>query len=147
MEGETNLTARVVRRLTARPERAFDAWLTPYMIGKWMFGPHLRDEEVISIKTDARVGGSFSFLVRRQDKEIDHVGEYLEIVRPRRIVFTWATRDDLPDTSRVTVEITPSGIGSEITLTHELQADWADYVNQTEAAWTRMLDALASMLD
>ncbi|WP_335342470.1 SRPBCC domain-containing protein [Polycladomyces zharkentensis] len=61
------------------------------MIGKWMFGPAHpeREEEVVRISLDPRVGGSFSFVVRRQGQEMDHVGEYLEIERPRRLVFTW----------------------------------------------------------
>ncbi len=34
----------------------------------------------------------------------------------------------------------------ELTLTHELHPDWADYVDRTEAAWTQMLDVIAEML-
>ena len=88
MSTAPRINVRVTRRYTAPPERVFDAWLDAEMIGKWMFGPALRDEEIVRLSLDARVGGSFSFVVRRQGEEIDHMGEYLEIDRPRRLVFT-----------------------------------------------------------
>ena len=99
-----------------------------------------------TISLDARVGGSFSFVVRRQGEEIDHVGEYLEIHRPRRLVFTWGIRMGTTDSSRVTIDIAPLEKGCELTLIHELHPDWADYADRTEAAWTKMLDALATTL-
>jgi len=146
MNVESPVKVRVTRRFTARAERVFDAWLDPEMINKWMFGPGVRDEEVVRLTAAPRVGGSFSFVVRRQGNEVDHVGEYIEIVRPRRLVFTWAVREDLPDTSRIIVEIVPSETGCELSLTHELHPNWADYASRTEAAWAKMLDALAAVL-
>jgi len=137
---------RVTRRFDAAPGRVFDAWLDAEMIGRWMFGPSLRDEEVVRIALDARVGGSFSFVVRRQGQEIDHIGEYREIIRPRRLVFTWGIAQDKPDMSRVIVDIVALASGCELTLTHELHPDWADYASRTEAGWTKMLAALAATL-
>ncbi len=146
MTDEAPIKARVTHRFAALPTRVFDAWLDPAMIGKWMFGPAVREEEIVHITLDPQAGGSFSFLVRRDGNEIDHVGEYLEIARPRRLVFTWAIRENLPDSSRVVVEIVPLESGCELTLTHELHPDWADYVNRVETSWTKMLDALAAAL-
>ena len=94
----------------ATRERVFDAWLDPALIGQWMFGPKLRDETVVCIEVVARVGGSFSFVVLRQGTEFDHVGEYLDVDRPSRLVFTWGMRENLPETSRVTIEIAPQGL-------------------------------------
>jgi uncharacterized protein YndB with AHSA1/START domain len=121
----------------------FDAWLDSGLIGAWMFGHATPDEEVVRISVDPRVGGSFSFLVRRNGQEIDHVGEYLEIDRPRRLVFTWAVRENLPDRSRVIIEIAPAPGGADLTLTHELDPKWADYAERTEEGWTKILTALA----
>jgi uncharacterized protein YndB with AHSA1/START domain len=149
MNSPQNISVRVVHRYRNSPEGVFDAWLDPAMIGRWMFGPALRDEEVVHLNVDARVGGSFSFLVRRQGKELDHVGEYLELDRPRRLVFTWGVREggQKPDMSTVTVEVLPSDGGSELTLTHDLHPDWADYAGKTEQGWTKMLGALETSLD
>jgi uncharacterized protein YndB with AHSA1/START domain len=146
MSTAPRINVRVTRRYTAPPERVFDAWLNPEMIGKWMFGPALRDEEIVRLSLDARVGGSFSFVVRRQGEEIDHIGEYLEIDRPRRLVFTWGIRMETTDSSRVTIDIAPLEKGCELTLVHELHPDWADYADRTEAGWTKMLEALATTL-
>ena len=109
-----------------------------------MFGPRLRDEEVLRIAIDGRVGGSFSFLVRRQGQELDHVGTYREIDRPRRLVFTWGIAGSSADESVVIIEITPLETGSELTLTHEMDPKWAEYASRTEAGWTTMLNALAA---
>lgn len=146
MNAESHAYARVTRRFDTSPERVFDAWLTPELIGRWMFGPAIRDEEIVKLTTDARVGGAFSYVVRRQGEEIDHIGEYREIDRPRRLVFTWAVAPDPIDSSRVVIDIEPLESGCALTLTHELAPEWADYTSRSEAAWTRMLDTLAAML-
>jgi uncharacterized protein YndB with AHSA1/START domain len=141
-----NPIVTVTQRFEASPERIFDAWLSPELIGRWMFGPALRDEEVVRITLDARVGGRFSFVVRRQGNEIDHIGRYVEIDRPRRLVFTWAVAPDAEDASRVTIEIVPQGSGCQLTLTHEMQPQWADFTPRVQEGWTKMLDALAGVV-
>src|SRR5690606_856869 len=118
----------------------------PALLGRWMFGPNVRDEEIVRLALDARVGGRFSFVVRRDGEIIDHVGKYLEIERPRRLVFTWGITGVSVDESRVVIEIHPRDDGCEFTLLHELDPDWADYAERTQAGWTHMLDALAKLL-
>jgi uncharacterized protein YndB with AHSA1/START domain len=138
--------ARVTQRFDASPERVFDAWLDPGILGTWMFGPNVREEEIVRLTVDPRVGGAFSFLVRRQGIEIDHVGEYLELVRPHRLAFTWGIRENLPETSHIRIDIRPLDIGCELILVHELHPKWADYADRTQAGWTKMLVALAAVL-
>lgn len=141
--------ARVVvtRSFSASAEKVFDAWLDPAMIGCWMFGPALRDEEIVHIRLDARVGGAFSFKVRRAGEEIDHIGSYREIARPHRLVFTWGIAGQSQDESVVIVVIAPRGTGCELTLTHEMQPQWAEYAGRVEQGWTTMLAALGKILD
>jgi uncharacterized protein YndB with AHSA1/START domain len=140
------VAVHVTRKFAAKPVQVFDAWLDARLIGRWMFGPALRDEEVVRLEIEPRVGGHFSFVVRRQGVEIDHVGEYLELDRPRRLAFTWGIRANLPDTSRVTIDVAPAPVGSELSLTHELHPAWADFADRTREGWTNMLGALASVL-
>lgn len=140
------VSVRVSRRYAASAERVFDAWLDPAMIGRWMFGPAIRDEEVLRIQVDARVGGGFSFLVRRDGQEIDHVGTYCEIDRPRRLVFSWGIEGESRDESQVAIGIAPLESGCKLTLTHEMDPKWAEYAARTEAGWTRMLEALGRAL-
>ena len=110
------ISVRVTHRYMAPPEQVFTAWIDPDSIGRWMFGPNVRDETVVQLVTDARVGGAFSFVVLRGGQEIDHVGNYLEIEPPRRLAFTWGIRENLPETSRVTIDIAPLATGCELVL-------------------------------
>jgi uncharacterized protein YndB with AHSA1/START domain len=134
--------AVVLHRFSVSAERVFDAWFDPEWLGRWMFGPNVRDERIVRLTLDARVGGKYSFVVERNGAAIDHVGEYLEIERPRLLVFTWATRDTLPDISRVIVEITPREQGCDVKLTHLMGARWSAFVDQAAESWTKILDAL-----
>jgi len=144
MSSKAPVTVTVKRRFAAAAEEVFDAWLEPKLVAQWMFGPTVRDEEIVRISIDPRVGGLFSFVVRRQGQEIDHVGEYLEIERPRRLAFTWAVGKRTPDDTRVVIDIAPVGAGCELALRHERV--WADYEERTAHGWTTMLEALARLL-
>lgn len=146
MTSESLLEARVTQLFDQSSEQVFDAWLSPDWIGRWMFGPTVRDEEIVRLELDPKVGGVFSFVVRRQGQEIDHVGEYFVIDRPRQLSFSWGIRDANAHSSRVSIDIVPHGSGCELTLVHTLHPDWADHVSRTQAGWTKMLNALAVAL-
>jgi len=134
--------AVVMRHFDVAAERVFDACLDPAWTGRWMFGPNVGDDRLVQLSLDARVGGRFSFVVNRAGAEIDHVGEYLHIDRPRLLVFTWALRESLPEKSRVVIEVTPRAQGCEVKLTQVMGAHWSADVDRTASAWSRMLDAL-----
>ena len=135
--------ARVHRRFPASAEDVFDAWIDPQKIRDW-FGPGLG--EMTEMDLDPRVGGRFRLVQRRRDGDAVHVGEYEELERPRRLVFTWRK---LPETdrSRVHVEIAQAADGCELTLTHEMAAKWASFVPRIEESWTKMTEAMARMLE
>ncbi len=137
--------AVVLHRFSIAAERVFDAWLDVTLLGRWMFGPAVRDERIVRIALEPKVGGKFSFVVNRQGAEVDHVGEYLEIDRPRLLVFTWAIRENLPDMSRVVVEITPLDRGCEVKVTHVMNPKWADFADKAAGSWAKMLTALERM--
>jgi uncharacterized protein YndB with AHSA1/START domain len=137
---------RIERRLAAAPERAFDAWLDPQWIGRFMFGAHLRDEQVVSLTNEPRVGGQFHYRVTRGAQQIDHTGTYREIDRPRRLVFTWGVDAEQGDLSVVTIELAPDGDGCLLTLTHKLHPDWAEYAERTQQGWTKIVGDLANAL-
>ncbi len=137
---------RIRRPIKASPERVFDAWLEPAMIQRFMVSTQVRDEELVHLKVDARVGGRFSFLVRRAGQLIDHVGTYREIDRPRRLVFTWGVDEEQGDKSVVSIDIEPSADGCVLTLTHQLDPAWADYAERTEQGWSFITGKLAEAL-
>jgi uncharacterized protein YndB with AHSA1/START domain len=129
----------VERRIAAPPERVFDAWLDPHAVGRWLFATP--DGVMERVEVDARVGGRFMIAERRGEVLAGHFGEYVEIDRPRRLVFTLATdREEAP--SRVTVTVEPDGDGSRVTLVHEMDAKWTDYAERTRQGWTTILEGL-----
>jgi uncharacterized protein YndB with AHSA1/START domain len=133
----------VERHIAASPERVFDAWLDAGAVGKWLFATP--DGVMEKVEIDPRVGGKFLIVERRGEALAEHFGEYLEIDRARRLVFTFAAMRDAGYT-RVEVTITPEGGGSRVTLVHEMDPEWADYEAQTRQGWTKILDGLGRSL-
>ncbi|MDP3492268.1 MAG: SRPBCC domain-containing protein, partial [Hyphomonadaceae bacterium] len=70
----SNPTAVAVQQFKVPPQRVYDTILDPAMIARFMFGPLLREEQILHIRNDPKVGGEFSYKVRRGTDEIDHVG-------------------------------------------------------------------------
>lgn len=132
------VTLQVSHRFTAAPERVFDAWLDASSAGKWLFAT--ATGQMVRVDIDARVGGKFVFTDRRDGEDVDHIGEYLEIDRPRRLVFTFGVPKYSPVMTRVTIDITPTPTGCDLTLTHDgVLPEWA---TQTKAGWTTILEQL-----
>jgi len=134
---------RVTRKFDASAERVFDAWLDPARAGKWLFAT--ATGRMVRAEVDARVGGKFCFVDRRDGEDVEHLGEYLEIERPRRLVFTFAVPKYSAQHTRVTVEIAPLGDACELTLTHEGVPP--DYAQRSQAGWATILDALAAAIE
>ena len=133
----------VRRRFDAPPERVFDAWLDPDSARHWLFATP--DGAMERVELNPRVGGRFRIDERRGGELAEHFGEYLEIDRPHRLVFSFAAIRDSGST-RVAVTIEPDGDGSLLTLVHEMDPRWADYEERTREGWTMILDGLARTL-
>lgn len=143
------LILTVSRRFDAAPDRVFDAWLDPDLAARFLFATDGGAMQRVEI--DSREGGAFLIVERRAAGDAAHHGRYLTINRPRRLVFLFAAGgpDDDPDTldwSRVTIVIEPDGDGALLTLTHEMDAAWADYADRTRAGWTMILGTLGEIL-
>jgi uncharacterized protein YndB with AHSA1/START domain len=136
-------TVRAAHRYDAPPERVFDAWLDPAIAGRFLFATPTG--RMIRAEIDPRVGGAFTFTDRRPDMgDVEHVGRYVEIDRPRRLVFDFAVPAYEPTLTRITLDFAPSGAGTELTLTHE--GVFEAYVTQTEHGWGMILDGLGRAL-
>ena len=136
----TRPTLVVSRRFAASPERLFDAWFDPKAVGTWLFATPGGVSKHVEI--DARLGGGFAVHEQRGDILATHFGVYREIVRPNRIVFTFAT-DKLGTSTRVTIDIKPDGAGSLLTLTHQLDPEWGPRDAGIRAGWEGILEGLA----
>ena len=76
----------ITRRFNASIERVFDAWLDPEKRANGLFATPTG--KMVRVEIDPRVGGTFN-ITSRESEDIEHVGTYLEIDRPRRLVFTF----------------------------------------------------------
>src|SRR4029450_4243428 len=99
MSTESNPSVRIVRRFNYPAERVFDAWLDPALAGKWLFATS--SGQMVRAEIDPRVGGRFTFTDRREGEDVEHSGEYLEIDRPSRLVFTFGVPKYSADLDRV----------------------------------------------
>lgn len=135
----------VVSHVFAAPaERVFDAFLDPTIARRFLFATATGD--MITAQLDARVGGRFTFIERRPDMgEVRHVGEYLEIDRPRRLVFSFGVPQFDPGMTLVTIEIRPGSSGCELTLINEGVPP--DYAQRNHEGWSRILGGLLSAFD
>lgn len=151
MADKPTVEARVEHRFAASAERVFDSWLDPALVRRWMSASLLAfglPGDIRRVEIDPRVGGRFTFSDMRDAGEAVHWGTYLEIERPRRLVFTWFTsdEDEREGSSVVTLTIEPDRNGCVATIVHRMDAQWADYVPQTEQGWGGMLRAAAALL-
>jgi len=120
----------------------FDAWLDPDTARKFLFTAP--GGVIVRIEIEPRVGGRFLIVDRRADQDIEHVGAYLDIDRPQRLMFSFAVPAFSEQSTNVTVDIAQDEAGSALTLTHEgVLPEW---VEQTRAGWTMILEGLAKAL-
>ena len=141
----TSLT--LVRRIAARPSIVFDALTTAEGIAAW-WGPD--DGPVLAAQSDVRVGGDYLVRFRMQDgSEHEARGEYLEMVRPKRVVmsFRWAfggAPEEIGNISRVEMELRAIGDETELTFTHAFLRDVSKPGH--EQGWSGALEKLARRL-
>jgi uncharacterized protein YndB with AHSA1/START domain len=100
------------------PARLFDAWVIGGLAEKWLFT--CKTSSTV-YDLDVRKGGRYSITRQQGGQTYVAVGEYREIARPRRLVFTLGTREIAADYDIVVVEIEPGpeGAGSRLKLTQE----------------------------
>lgn len=136
----------VTRRFDQPAERVFDAWLDAASAKNWLFAtPKGR---IVKAEIDPRVKGRWTIVDRRDGEDATHSGEYLEIDRPRRLTFTLAVDKYQRTTAdHVTIEIVPQRADCELTLTHEMDAQHAEFAERTANGWKDILEALAKTLE
>ena len=147
------ITVQVKRRFNASCERVFDAWLDPRLAKQFLFATDTGT--VVQCDIDARVGGKFTIVDRRPrddgspgTQDTLHTGAYLEVDRPRRLVFTFAVPQYSEESTTVALDIVAQDDGCELTLTHDMGTSdvarqWRD---RTEEGWGKILDAASRAL-
>jgi uncharacterized protein YndB with AHSA1/START domain len=147
------VVVQVRHRYNATAERVFDAWLTPTLASRFFFAT--RTGNIMRCLIDPRVGGEFSVTDRRPNADGDesvfdaeHRGTYIEIDRPRLLVFDFSVLPYSNASTRVVIDIAAQGNACELTLTHDMGSDpdAHEFEEQTRAGWVRMLATLEKEL-
>jgi uncharacterized protein YndB with AHSA1/START domain len=143
MDSSPFVEVRVVQHYGAAAERVFDAWVNPALAGRWLFATASRPVPLVTI--DAHAGGAFRFENRHRGEDVVQTGCYLELVRPRRLIFTLAARSRSSELARVRVDISPDAAGCRLELAHE--GVLRDEAPRVEGRWAGMLYGLSTILE
>jgi uncharacterized protein YndB with AHSA1/START domain len=131
---------QIRRRVRARAEEIFDLWTRPDLMVRWMSPfPGAVD---CKASCDLRPGGAFSLVMSSEQSSREVSGIYVQIDRPRKLVFTWIGPLTNNVITLVTVELTPRGDETDLVLTHERLPTQAIHEGHTKG-WGHILDHLA----
>lgn len=136
----TGGSVQIRRRVRATAEQIFELWTKPDLMARWM-SPFPGPVDC-KASSDLRPGGTFSLVMSSQDASREVSGTYVQIDRPRKLVFTWGGPLTNNVSTLVTVELTPSGDETDLVLTHERLPTSAIVEGHTRG-WGHILDHLA----
>lgn len=139
-----NLVLCVNKTINAPIGKVFDAWLDDKMLAKFILPmPGMPEPDV---KNDPEQGGSFTIVMHVGENDIPHTGEYLEINRPNKLVFSWVSPFSTDD-STVTIDFTKlTDNVTDVKLTHVRFID-EEARSDHEGGWTNILEALHNLLN
>ena len=130
----------VRRRIAAPPEVLFDAWTDPEGMRNWMCPGSIVSAEV---ELDPRPGGRLRVVMRDAEKSYEHLGEFLAVERPRKLVFSWSAAATLMRTTQVSVEFLPLGPDlTEVVVTHTSLPS-REVRDRYQGGWAGILEKLA----
>jgi uncharacterized protein YndB with AHSA1/START domain len=121
MSASDSTILRVRRTFDARAEEVFDAWTNPEVLRRWWGANPSWRTPVADV--DLRVGGHYRLSMEDPDAGTVHtvVGEYQEVRRPRRLVYSWCWEQGGEVTghvSTVAVDFVAEGERTTVVLEH-----------------------------
>lgn len=138
MNNAQNFTLQLSNTYPVPTERVFNAWTKPEELEKW-WGPAGFKTKIIEMNVE--VNGIYKFNMYSPDGQVHVItGQYLEIVKNEKLVFTWKWEngtDEFP-TTVVTVNFINKNQSTELVITH------TDLPSEVEAnnhslGWTSFL--------
>jgi uncharacterized protein YndB with AHSA1/START domain len=129
----------ISRTYPAPAERVFKAWTDANQLGQW-FAP--TDDYTTKATVDLRVGHEYRISIAHKGGNIHNVlGTYRLIDPPRKLVYTWRWEGGPETDTLVTVDFTPRGDSTEVTITHDQFLD-AETRNKHSEGWNGCLNRL-----
>ena len=133
-----SLRISVPRHVPAPPEAVFDAWADPARFRQW-FEAHR------AILQPAAVDALWFWEAEHQGRIWPHYCRWVGVERPHRLEFTWMSEGTRGLESRVSLEMTPAGGGTDLVLTHDGLPD-DEIARGHEPGWKAILDGLAGKI-
>ena len=139
---------QIKRTFEAPRDKVFDAFTQPdHLLKWWRANPKMTTSRA---EVDLRVGGKYRFGMKNPDNNQEYVsyGEYREIDRPHKLVFTWAFDEEgeFGEETLVTLELIEQDGGTELTLTHTRFPSETSR-NEHRKGWEGCLDMLKSHVE
>lgn len=137
------LKVTLTKDVNAPIEQVFDAWLDEKTLTRFMLPmPGMPQPRVIA---EGKQGGTFTVFMQVGEKEIPHKGEYLEVSRYDKLVFTWESPFS-PADSTVTIHFSPiNAKQTRIDLSHVKFLDEEARDNH-QGGWMNILETLETVL-
>ncbi len=129
---------RLSRTLSFPVDRVWRALTDPVALAAW-FWP---ERFATTAEIDLRVGGRYR--IDGPGAGMAVAGEYTAVEPPHRLAFTWRWDGD-SDETMVTVELTPSGTGTDLVIVHSGFAAEVERDNHAKG-WSDCLDRLPGWL-
>jgi uncharacterized protein YndB with AHSA1/START domain len=123
-------------------EKLFDAWLDPATVRQFMCPG--KDGGVGKLTWTAKAGEEFFLEMIDGGNAYPHNGRFVEISRPKRLVFTWNSAHAGKDTL-VTLEFAETSGRTLLTLKHE-RLPSPEMINAHRGGWTEILRLLGVTL-
>jgi uncharacterized protein YndB with AHSA1/START domain len=146
MNGDADRTLKLERIIRAPVDEVFDAFVVPERLAAW-WGPE--GCTIPDYSMDVRPGGRWRTVMLLPDGNRPEVsGVYREIEKNKRLVFTWAWKQE--DGSRghetvVTVTFEPAGKNTKLILEQAVFAE-AVHRDNHQKGWESTFDSLEQYL-
>jgi uncharacterized protein YndB with AHSA1/START domain len=133
----------ISRTYPASVDRVFKAWTDANQLGQW-FAPS--DDCTTKASVDLQVGREYRIAITHKGGNVHTVlGTYRLIEPPRKLVYTWRWENGPAADTLVTVDFTPDGEATKVTVTHEQFANTEDRDKHAEG-WNAGLSRLERKL-
>jgi uncharacterized protein YndB with AHSA1/START domain len=144
MRSIADVSAGVVRaeiEIEGTPEDVFDALTDPAQLASWWGGDLYRTYDW---QIDLRPGGAWSVKAEGPNGRSTIHGEYLEIDRPRRLVYTWLASWDGEARTVIRIDLTPIASGTRVVVVHDGFAGRREQCEGHALGWQNVLGWLGA---
>lgn len=134
-------TFTLIRDIAVPVDVVWRAWTDPALMVKWMH-PRGISTSPGSVTSNPVEGGRYTYTMvdSTTGTEYPTGGAYVEVIRPRRLVFSWGEPEDAVENApRLALELEPNSTGTQLTLTCSLPADPGGEIRD---GWVEALDYL-----